>query len=593
MIDVKQEAIKDRILKFAMDQWGVKNARDMDPVVDLLLDVFAYETARLHNDIITSDSVILHRLAGLLIDRKWTLPFPSHALLSVSPNPGETCLLSAEDHFYAEKFVYGHDETQVFFTPLYPVQLINAKVETIFTPNMLRWNVSDKIERQSNIQIASGKYSQDNVMWVGIDIPDTQIENLEKLTICLLPEDWGMIPFLKIAKFYAQDDSHLEAKNGIDAEDRYGNAQYFDEIKEYYSDLFFNLDLGGIRLQKCTINQLLSNIELDNDCQIAENKFLWIKIVFPEVFQTQQLNRIKVLVNTIPVVNRKLVSQQHNFKTNGNIIPLYTDSDSQLLNIRCLQDDSGREYIDRLNQLELSAQGVFSLYFGNLERFDSINAKSQIVKLIQLIKEEGNAFASVDSDALTTHLKGLFDKIQSIEKMISSSVDEKNLTKSFALTVPYRDATYAEIRYWITTGELANGIPRNTLLQQFNMDKVDGSSIYFRTSSTGARSTYNEGSFTRGLRYGLITRERIVSKEDIKSFIVHKLGNYIESVTIKNGVALSKEPKKGLIRVTDVFIRFSPGNQLDVTEASALSNILQKELAERSIAGSSYRIFVK
>ena len=38
MADKKQIAIKERILKQAMEFWGVSDIRDMDPVIDLLLE---------------------------------------------------------------------------------------------------------------------------------------------------------------------------------------------------------------------------------------------------------------------------------------------------------------------------------------------------------------------------------------------------------------------------------------------------------------------------------------------------------------------------------------------------------------------------
>lgn len=40
MPDNRYIEIKDRILRHAMELWGISDSRDMDPVVDLLLDVF-------------------------------------------------------------------------------------------------------------------------------------------------------------------------------------------------------------------------------------------------------------------------------------------------------------------------------------------------------------------------------------------------------------------------------------------------------------------------------------------------------------------------------------------------------------------------
>ena len=79
MIDKRQQDIKERISRYAMDMWGISDPTQMDPVIDLLLDVFAYNSNRLYQDMESSDSAILHRLARLLVPHKWSLPFPAHA----------------------------------------------------------------------------------------------------------------------------------------------------------------------------------------------------------------------------------------------------------------------------------------------------------------------------------------------------------------------------------------------------------------------------------------------------------------------------------------------------------------------------------
>ena len=40
MADRKLIEIKERILKYAMESWGITDSRNMDPVVDLLIGCF-------------------------------------------------------------------------------------------------------------------------------------------------------------------------------------------------------------------------------------------------------------------------------------------------------------------------------------------------------------------------------------------------------------------------------------------------------------------------------------------------------------------------------------------------------------------------
>ena len=50
MIDNRQQDIKERISRYAMSLWGITDPSKMDPVVDLLLDAFAYNSNRLYQD---------------------------------------------------------------------------------------------------------------------------------------------------------------------------------------------------------------------------------------------------------------------------------------------------------------------------------------------------------------------------------------------------------------------------------------------------------------------------------------------------------------------------------------------------------------
>lgn len=74
--------------------------------------------------------------------------------------------------------------------------------------------------------------------------------------------------------------------------------------------------------------------------------------------------------------------------------------------------------------------------------------------------------------------------------------------------------------------------------------KYDASGIMLRTCMQGGTTHDGEQELINSLRYGLLARERIISKEDIKSYLLHKLGKYVESVEVGNGVAISPDSKK-------------------------------------------------
>ena len=586
----EHSTIKSRILKYAMDLWGVKDAKDMDPVVDLLLDVFANESYLLQQEICRSDAMLLRRLSSILVDSKWSLPFPAHALMSVSPNKGESVCLDAEDHFYAEKYIFGKDEVQVFFTPLYSHELIDAKVAATLTADSL-FLYTNELKDNSPYSIAASTLIPFNVVWIALDIDAEQLEKLSKISLCVLPQKWDILPFLKAGTFYDAEGNVLRSTNGISEKDVYGNAHYYDGIKDYYNDLFFDIDIDSHSLipesarSLFNISDITSLSEFDFD-----RPHVWLKMKLPEIIDLPVIDGLRFYINTFPIVNRKLVSQQHNFKSNGNIIPLYGEKECDFLNIRCIQDDNGNVYVDKMNSLNEDSYGVFSLYFGDLERFDSSNAKSLIRKLLQSIREEGNAFAAMKPDTLTSQLKRLFEKINIIETEMASHKDERNSVKAFALTIPEPNATYGEIKYWGTSGEIANGFSENCMMHQFNMDKFDGSSIYLRTETIGGKLLINDQELIRSMRYGLLTKNRIVSKEDIRSYILHKIGNMIRDIDIHEGVGLSSNPNKGLVRVTEIHIKLNESAHKNEYDYSPLSNVFEKELSRHSVIGSNYKV---
>ena len=125
MIDKRQQEIKEKMQRYAMDLWGISDPRQVDPIVDLLLDVFAYNTNRLYQAIDASNTNVLHRLAHLLVPQKWSLPSPSHALMTVLPAKDQQVTLTPEDHFFTDKMIFGKGQVRINFTPLSTYRLID------------------------------------------------------------------------------------------------------------------------------------------------------------------------------------------------------------------------------------------------------------------------------------------------------------------------------------------------------------------------------------------------------------------------------------------------------------------------------------
>ncbi len=587
MPDKRHIEIKERILKFAMELWGINEPRNMDPVVDLLLDVFANETARLYQEIKASDSRLLYQLSRILIDNKWVLPIPAHALMSVAPNNDETCVLNAEDHFYTEKFIFGKESVQVFFTPLFNYPLVNARLGIIAYGDTVK-TVSEK-SISSSLFLDRKEQIESYVVWLGFDINEKHLSETQEMTLCLIPDDTLFVPFLHMTRIYDCTGKEIPVQFGLKVQDPFNNAHYFDGITNFYNDYYVKISLTDADKSLKTLSQQFPSARQTENID-TDKKFFWIKLRLPEIFNSQDyLNSLNIYLNTYPVVNRKLVYKQHNFATNGRYIPLPCPKGSYFLNIRSICDNTGKEYTDRQQQYEENPTGIFDLYFGNLERFDSDSAIDLINQIIQRIREDGNAFSALNPDLLTAQLKELFFKLSEIEKSVENVNRDEKRQRIFALTVPAPNATSAEVKFWTTSGQLANGLDERAFVQQFNMEKYDATSLVFRTPVQGGIVHTEESNLVHSLRYGLVSRDRIVSKRDIHNYIYHKMGNNVDTIQIKDGIAISPERKKGFVRIVQVEIKLKQ-NIKDFLDLSVFAHFLEKDMTEKSVCNSSYKI---
>src|SRR5664279_5849344 len=97
-----KEMIRGRMLKHAMNYWGIKNTEDLDPIVKLILEALSAELYNLGNEIKDTQVRILEKIANLLAPEFLTSANPAHALMQVSPaEPTE--LLDATTNFYTQR----------------------------------------------------------------------------------------------------------------------------------------------------------------------------------------------------------------------------------------------------------------------------------------------------------------------------------------------------------------------------------------------------------------------------------------------------------------------------------------------------------
>lgn len=588
-MDKRYLRIKERLLDRALDLWGIEDERQLDPVVDLLLEAVAFESFQLEETLARADAALLGRLSRLLIPQKWMLPRPAHGLLSVHPKSGEQLMeLSPHDHFSVNRVVQGVKSPPLFFTPLYATQLLDAQIRYRLWGTQLE----ELGRRRCYTEQAFAEEDRlgDHTLYLGIQIAEENLVHTDRLRLAILPERGELLPFLsEIQAFDAcEHPLVIQAQNIPEAS---YEGHYVQDLKEHYCHYLYEIELQESKTS-CSLTSLFPKLKEElHELHDVASQLYWIRLEFPAVFTLDDMASMGVHLNTVPVINRRLIRKLHSLEREGRILSLSTSDQGHFLSIESLEDNLGKVYIPRERSYEAGALGVYSLYFGDLERFDASDAQRQLRRVLQLVREEGNAFSAVDNSSFASVLKELQDRLTTLEKTVGKMQSESGPSKAFLMTMPEAEAEHLALSYWESTGGLANGLSPQDIIQSLEPDKFDSASIRLRTKTKGGRAAETEDMLIAHLRYGLLSKERIVTREDVKSYLKHRLGITLKQVDLRDGVTISQEPNKGLVRCTDVFLELvKQGTELNEEEQAHLSSRLETDLKERSVAHTTYKV---
>lgn len=588
-MDKRYLRIKERLLDRALDLWGIEDERQLDPVVDLLLEAVAFESFQLEETLARADAALLGRLSRLLILQKWMLPRPAHGLLSVHPKSGEHLMeLSPHDHFSVNRVVQGVKSPPLFFTPLYATQLLDAQIRYRLWGTQLE----ELGRRRCYTEQAFAEEDRlgDHTLYLGIQIAEENLVHTDRLRLAILPERGELLPFLSEIQAFDACEHPLVIQSQNIPEASY-EGHYVQDLKEHYCHYLYEIELQESKAS-CSLTSLFPKLKEElHELHDVASQLYWIRLEFPAVFTLDDMASMGVHLNTVPVINRRLIRKLHSLEREGRILSLSTSDQGHFLSIESLEDNLGKVYIPRERSYEAGALGVYSLYFGDLERFDASDAQRQLRRVLQLVREEGNAFSAVDNSSFASVLKELQDRLKTLEKTVGKMQSESGPSKAFLMTMPEAEAEHLALSYWESTGGLANGLSPQDIIQSLEPDKFDSASIRLRTKTKGGRAAETEDMLIAHLRYGLLSKERIVTREDVKSYLKHRLGITLKQVDLRDGVTISQEPNKGLVRCTDVFLELvKQGTELNEEEQAHLSSRLETELKERSVAHTTYKV---
>lgn len=605
-----RESIRNRLLKHAIEFWGIRNTADLDPLVKLLIEALSAELFNLSNDLRNTEQRLLDRLARLLTPDILTAALPAHALVKAQPiEPAE--IISSTQHlvYTGQKSKGGNDVRDVFFTPVYDVPLFDTAVMYTATGNKISIKEGQS-GRTTYLPAKQGKLLPNHSFWVGLRV-NRQVKSLDRLSLYFecsnyaFDESWySLLPLaecniagvpysIRSGLPYVQKDTaplHLL--------DEYETMHVVSkDTAAYYDKHYLSFTGQHIPLQQITLKpypESWAALFDERVLQQLQEPLVWIQFTLPPLMQQSLLDEMNVQVNVFPVINRRLHSIKHRFKGIGNIIPIRAAQYESFLAVHRLTDSSGKLYSQMpYTHHQQQQQGSYTIRMGGAERFDSRNARETIDYLFELLRDESAAFSAYGYDFLTNALKNLQQALTLVEQKARQTLSEMTESTRYIIIRPQDQSDTMHLEYWTSQGELANQLRTGSPLMQFESSSLRPESIQLVSKPRGGRSQAQPVDRLQAYKYSLLTRDRIVTTDDIRNFCMLELDGKLSAVNIERGVMLSPHPKEGLRKTTDIYLVPAQANLFSEEEWLHLSRGLLQKLQTRSSMHVCYRLFLQ
>jgi hypothetical protein len=611
MKETKQE-IKDRLLRHAAMFWGLEQTpaeTDFDPLVSLLFGACATELQKISAEVEESRSRVLERLVQLLFPEVLTTALPAHGVAHAEPLEN-SLLLSDKTAFYVRHAAPQNGVqsglTELYFTPAQNAKLCRSRIEYMATPQALYKTEAGGAKKYWTPLNASYAAAPANEVWLGISRP----ENLSPGCSFYfeLRNEALKNPFYEGLQqaVWSSKSAVIETKPGYhseaDPEQSIDPAaivvgkqnltqQILQEVLQYYRQQFVTLhrfQFSGSYVAPPFFSELNA---VAADKRPADN-LLWVCLQFPATVVRQSLDDLNVHLNCFPVVNRRQYKLQQKLQHFINIIPLQPDS--YFLDIESITNDEGRTVPQGMEQRDgLTA----SLRYGGVGRFSAKEAVTSLENIIQQIKDESAAYAVIGNDFLLAELTSLQQTINKLDEQLVNRQLQKGDNPHLVFSGNKETAPASVyINYWGTQGQDANNVKSGSPLFLLQNVELNSNNFGLLTNTTGGRKPLTESQKVLAYKAALLSKEKLVTKEDIISFCRMRTGLEEGRFAIEKGYDLSVLSNKSFTKTIDVKIQLSPASKEWLQGRGGIA-ATEKELAvaieQRSNFFMPVRVFIQ
>ncbi|MFD0862849.1 hypothetical protein ACFQ1M_11605 [Sungkyunkwania multivorans] len=603
------QQIKNRMIKKAASLWGVSPNEinsSFDPIVALLIGACASEIEKISGELNESQTRITERLIQLMTPETIYGSKPAHAIAYASPVDASMNITPEHLLYYKKKDTSKNARQEInniYFSPVQTFKLMNASVVYMLAKGQL-FEVGGKMKTGSKLHFKDRKEHPKSTIYLGLKADSTNI-SLKGTSLYFELQDIEKTELfyhhLKNASFHLNGKA-LEVKPGYvnsGKSDMMSLAAIFDykpnktrnienQVKEIYKQYFISFTSEGKLKKEGKIPDELKDL-IDLEQHEDFESLNWLKITFPRILNDSILENIYCSFNAFPVLNRKWESFSYQLKDFIDIVPI--DTMSLFLDIKSVSSTSGKLYKLRENDSSEDHKGTFVLRQNNIGKLDSRRAKEHITHFIELLKDESASFSFLGNDFLQSNINELNQIISLLEKKVAETGNRFGDTHYISVT-PYKKRETLLIDYWTTNGADANNVKSGSPLSIYQGSAIRQKSAMLLTTSMQGKDNLSMDERLNAYRRALLSRNRIVTKEDIKALCYELCGDKVERIETRKGFKTDLDTHKGLIPCVEVILHSSKKvNKLDV-EWEVLKNNILSTLNQQSLNIFAYKITV-
>lgn len=615
MLEDSKEAIVNRMIRTASDLWGYPDSQDLnsfDPLVSMMFSTIADMLYKLTVDIRKSDARLVEKLYELVFSQHELTHSPAHAIIRANPQQARIQISGYNQFVYKLKIpkTIGnetlYESREIGFTPTVNCSLSKAYPCFLRIGNKL-FSVKDR--SKDLIAEAEGGGLQDSSrMYIGLSV-DHLLDKLDGLSFMFgtpnTTAEKRLFHYLG-GSCWRVNGVNLDFFQGVDHEladidhslqnmlRREYNASYraCKFINEYYRSRFFTVAnndylLSGIKGAIGEGNPLHGDFSASVTDRIPAD-LLWLEIAFSHPIPYELVRDATIMTNCFPVMNRQLNEFSCSLTQGVNVLPLSTKD--LFFDMDRVADSQGKLY-SSLNDHNGSDEEGYMLRQGGVTRFDSRDAVEMIRNMIDLVRDERAGFSVLGADMIASELKQLDQIINRLQNRIEGNSDIRE-GGSYLLLRCKPDFERANIRYWSTNGEEANNIRLDSRLELQRGNDLDRNSIVFVTNSVGGRQKLSGEQKKNKLRRSLLSRGRIVTREDIRLVCLEEFGENLQKVDISLGKYIAPDPAKGFMQSIDVHLFLKKNAKLSDEEQMQKIDTLKVILSQESVNLLPYRVFI-